>query len=73
MKRRDNGPHTGPDAPSGHEGLPAPRRAGPPELPSQQDLEREISDYLAKKYGGRVRVVSQMVLPEAPGVDQGGG
>lgn len=34
------------------------------ELPSQQDLEREISDYLAKKYGGRVRVVSQLVFPQ---------
>ncbi|MCK4425258.1 MAG: AAA family ATPase [Deltaproteobacteria bacterium] len=32
-------------------------------LPSQKDLENEISDYLSKKYGGRIRVVSQMVFP----------
>jgi len=33
------------------------------DLPSQKDIEQEISDYLAKKYGGKVRVVSQMVFP----------
>jgi len=32
-------------------------------LPSQKDLEREISDYLSKKYGDRIRVVSHMVFP----------
>ncbi len=32
-------------------------------FPSQKDLEREISDYLSKKYGGKIRVVSQMVFP----------
>ncbi|MBE9592662.1 MAG: hypothetical protein IMF19_04205, partial [Proteobacteria bacterium] len=32
-------------------------------LPSQKDLEKEISNYLSKKYGGRIRVVSQMVFP----------
>jgi ATP-dependent Clp protease ATP-binding subunit ClpX len=32
-------------------------------LPSQKDLEKEISDYLSEKYGGRIRVVSQMVFP----------
>ncbi len=34
------------------------------QLPSQEDLEKEISEYLAKKYGGKVRVVSQMVFPK---------
>ncbi len=34
------------------------------DLPSQKDLEKELSDYLAKKYGGKVRVVSQMVFPK---------
>jgi hypothetical protein len=33
------------------------------DLPSQKDLEKEISDYLSEKYGGRIRVVSQMVFP----------
>jgi len=32
-------------------------------LPSQKDLEKEISDYLSEKYGGRIRVMSQMVFP----------
>ena len=32
-------------------------------FPSQKNLEKEISDYLAKKYGGRVKVISQMVFP----------
>lgn len=32
-------------------------------LPSQKDLEKEISNYLSKKYGGRIRVVSQMAFP----------
>ena len=32
-------------------------------FPSQKTLEKEISDYLAKKYGGRVKVISQMVFP----------
>ncbi len=33
-------------------------------LPSQEDLEKEIGDYLSKKYGGKVRIVSQMVFPK---------
>ncbi len=32
-------------------------------FPSQDELEREISEYLSKKYGGRIKVVSQMVFP----------
>lgn len=32
-------------------------------LPSQKELEKEISDYLSKRYGGRIRVVSQMAFP----------
>jgi len=46
------------------------------DIPSQKDLEREISDYLAKKYGGKVRVVSQLVFPrqvEADGTDESDG
>ncbi len=34
------------------------------EFPSQKDLEKDITDFLAKKYGGKVRVVSQMVFPK---------
>ncbi len=32
-------------------------------IPSQKELEKEISDYLTKKYGSKVRVVSQMIFP----------
>ncbi len=32
-------------------------------FPSQKELEKEVGEYLARKYGGRVRVVSQMVVP----------
>lgn len=38
-------------------------------FPSQEELEKEVGDYLARKYGGRVRVVSQMVFPGQAGVD----
>ncbi len=32
-------------------------------FPSQREIERDISEYLTKKYGSKVKVVSQMVLP----------
>ena len=44
-------------------------------FPSQEEIEREISDYLSRKYGGRIRVISQMVFPnqmKAPPLDQDG-
>ena len=34
-------------------------------LPSQKELEKEIGDYLAKKYGGKVKLVSAGMLPQA--------
>ncbi len=33
-------------------------------FPSQKTLEKEIRDYLTKKYGGKVKVISQMVFPK---------
>jgi ATP-dependent Clp protease ATP-binding subunit ClpX len=33
-------------------------------LPTQKELERELSDYLSKKYGDRVKVVTPFVFPE---------
>jgi len=39
-------------------------------FPSQKALEKEISEYLAKKYGGRVKVISQMVFPGQTKVDE---
>ena len=33
-------------------------------VPSQQELEKELSDYLAKKYGNRVKIISPFVVPK---------
>jgi endopeptidase Clp ATP-binding regulatory subunit ClpX len=32
------------------------------EIPSQKELEKEISDYLSKKYGGTIKVYSEMLM-----------
>ena len=34
-------------------------------IPNQKELERELSDYLAKKYGDRVKIVSPFLVPKA--------
>ncbi|MBC7358789.1 MAG: AAA family ATPase [Desulfacinum sp.] len=34
-------------------------------LPDQEELERELSEYLSKKYGRPVRVISPMMMPSA--------
>ncbi|MBW1781861.1 MAG: AAA family ATPase [Deltaproteobacteria bacterium] len=39
-------------------------------IPNQRELEKELSDYLTKKYGNRVKIISPFVIPkkdEAPG------
>lgn len=33
-------------------------------LPTQKELERELSEYLSKKYGDRVKIVTPFVFPE---------
>ncbi|MFW5908056.1 MAG: AAA family ATPase [Desulfosalsimonas sp.] len=33
-------------------------------IPNPQEIEKEISDFLSKKYGNRVKVVSPIVMPE---------
>lgn len=35
-----------------------------PSLPGQEELEKELSDYLTKKYGYRIKVVSPMMMPQ---------
>ncbi|MCF8025763.1 MAG: AAA family ATPase [Desulfobacteraceae bacterium] len=42
-------------------------------IPNPQEIEKEISDFLSKKYGNRVKVVSPIVVPEneAGGDDTG--
>lgn len=42
-------------------------------VPDQKELEKELSEYLAKKYGDRVKIISPMVFPstESSGGDRG--
>ncbi|MBI4792480.1 MAG: AAA family ATPase [Deltaproteobacteria bacterium] len=35
-----------------------------PNLPNQKDLEKEIADYLTRKYGGQVKIVSTGFFPQ---------
>jgi len=37
--------------------------AGRDKIPNQQELEKELSDYLSRKYGDRVKIVSPLVFP----------
>ena len=38
--------------------------AGNSKLPDQKELERELSEYLSKKYGDRVKIISPFVFPK---------
>jgi ATP-dependent Clp protease ATP-binding subunit ClpX len=40
-------------------------------LPSQKELEKELSEYLSRKYGERVKIVSAGFLPQAEKDEQG--
>ncbi|MFO8091379.1 MAG: AAA family ATPase [Desulfatiglandaceae bacterium] len=42
-------------------------------VPDQKELEKELSEYLSKKYGDRVKIISPMVFPstESSGGDRG--
>jgi len=51
-------------------------------IPNQKELEKELSDYLSKKYGDRIKIISPFVVPkeheaptegEAPDPEKGGG
>ena len=37
----------------------------PPKFPDQEELEKELSDYLSKKYGHQVKVISPTLMPRA--------
>jgi ATP-dependent Clp protease ATP-binding subunit ClpX len=41
------------------------RSEGGEKLPNQKELEKELSDYLSKKYGNRVRIISPFIFPKA--------
>jgi endopeptidase Clp ATP-binding regulatory subunit ClpX len=34
-------------------------------IPNQKELEKELSEYLSKKYGNRVKIISPVVFPKA--------
>ncbi len=40
-------------------------------FPDQKELEKELSDYLAKKYGDRVKIISPFIMPK-PVVEEPG-
>jgi ATP-dependent protease Clp ATPase subunit len=42
-------------------------------LPDPKDIEKEVSDFLSKKFGGRVKLISPVVLPDEETFDQGEG
>ncbi|MBW2345562.1 MAG: AAA family ATPase [Deltaproteobacteria bacterium] len=44
---------------------PLNEKDGSGRIPNQKELEKELSDYLSKKYGGRVKIISPLVFPKA--------
>lgn len=38
---------------------------GSEKLPNQKELERELSEYLSKKYGNRIKIISPFLFPKA--------
>ncbi len=44
--------------------LPADEKDERGKIPNQKELEKELSDYLSKKYGGRVKIISPLVFPK---------
>jgi len=41
-------------------------------VPNQQELEKELGEYLSKKYGDRVKIISPFVVPNKDATDQDG-
>ncbi len=33
-------------------------------LPNQKELEKELGDYLSKKYGDRIKIISPFLFPK---------
>lgn len=42
-----------------------------PKVPNQEELEKELSEYLSKKYGYRIKVISPMMMPQAKEIEEG--
>jgi ATP-dependent Clp protease ATP-binding subunit ClpX len=41
-------------------------------LPDPKEVEKEISDFLSEKFGGRVKLIAPMVIPQEPPADKEG-
>lgn len=39
-------------------------KEGSEKLPNQKELEKELSDYLSKKYGNRIKIISPFLFPK---------
>jgi len=40
------------------------KNSGGQKLPNQQELEKELSEYLSKKYGNRIKIISPFLFPK---------
>jgi ATP-dependent Clp protease ATP-binding subunit ClpX len=40
------------------------KESGGEKLPNQQELEKELSEYLSKKYGNRIKIISPFLFPK---------
>jgi len=38
-------------------------------LPNQKELEKELSDYLSKKYGNRIKIISPFIFPKPQDIE----
>ncbi|MFZ7110258.1 MAG: AAA family ATPase [Desulfatiglandales bacterium] len=49
-------------------------KEGSEKLPNQKELEKELSDYLSKKYGNRIKIISPFLFPKGQEhtTDEGG-
>lgn len=45
---------------------------GSEKLPNQKELEKELSDYLSKKYGNRIKIISPFIFPKPQDVETDG-
>ncbi len=47
------------------EDKPENRKDQDQKIPSQKELEKELSDYLSKKYGDRIKIISPILFPQS--------
>lgn len=54
------------------EGVFGTERGDTGKIPNQRELEKELSDYLTKKYGNRIKIISPFVIPKKDEAQTGG-